>query len=306
MIMFTRIRKKLNRDRFYRLTRGILDTPPMPVKDANWSIVSMVSNDDVQMYLLAMKSFYARMERGKLIVIVDRDMPNELRGVLQRHFPGIRFVILEDIDTGICQRGGTWERLVYLLDHAENEYAIQVDCDTLTFGEDVDEVISCAENNVAFTLSNIARPIKSMLEASAEAYTTDSNYVGIVAERLFEKYPDAANTKYVRGSSGFAGFAKGAFSRKQIEEFHRNMENLLGQDWKKWGTEQCASNFAVANSPGAIPLPHPKYETYWPGFDQPNTFLHFIGSHRYDNDYFAKRGQDVIRELNARKATRVA
>jgi hypothetical protein len=120
MIMFTRIRKKLNRDRFYRLTRGILDTPPMPVKDANWSIVSMVSNDDVQMYLLAMKSFYARMERGKLIVIVDRDMPNELRGVLQRHFPGIRFVILEDIDTGICQRGGTWERLVYLLDHAEN------------------------------------------------------------------------------------------------------------------------------------------------------------------------------------------
>jgi hypothetical protein len=304
--MFTKIHKKWKRERFYRLTRGVLDTAPMPVKDANWTIISMVSNDDVQMYLLAMKSFYARIRRGKITAIVDRDMPTESREVLQRHFPGIRFVHLEDIDTGICQRGGTWERLVYLLDHATDEYAIQLDCDTLTFGDDIDEVISCAENNIAFTLSNVARPIKSMVEASAEAYATDSTYVGIIAERLFERYPNAATTKYVRGSSGFAGFAKGGFARKQIEVFHENMENLLGQDWKKWGTEQCASNFAVANSPNAMPLPHPKYETFWPGFDTPNAFLHFIGSHRYDDDYFAKRGQEVVRELNSGKATRVA
>ena len=305
--MFTRLRKKLSRDRFYRLTRGILDTPPMPVQDAGWNIVSMVSNDDVPMYLLAMKSFYARIRRGKLTVIVDRDMPNELRGLLQRHFPGIQFVILEDIDTGICQRGGTWERLVYLLDLTENEYAIQVDCDTLTFGGDIDEVIACAQNNIAFTLSNVAKPIKSMVEASKDAYQIDSDYIGIRAERLFSKYPNAETTKYVRGSSGFAGFAKGAFPRQKIEEFHRNMESLVGVEaWKGWGTEQCASNFAVANSPGAITLPHPKYETYWPGFDKPNTFLHFIGSHRYDNDYFADRGRDVIRELNASKASRVA
>jgi hypothetical protein len=183
------------------------------------------------------------------------------------------------------------------LDHAENEYAIQVDCDTLTFGDDVHEVISCAENNIAFTLSNAGRPIKSMVEASADAHATDSNYVGIIAERLFEKYPGAATTKYVRASSGFAGFSKGGFARSRIEEFHNNMENFLGQDWKKWGTEQCASNFAVANSPNAIPLPYPKYATFWPGLQRPNGFLHFIGSYRYDDDYFAKHGQGVIEKL---------
>src|SRR6185503_8193655 len=140
-----------------------------------------------------------------------------------------------------CQRGGTWERLVYLLDQSAHEYVIQMDCDTLTFGTDVNEVLSCAQNNVAFTLGNMGRPIMSMLTAAEEAKATDSNYVGILAERLFEKYPGAAAKKYVRASSGFAGFAKGGFPRAEIEVFHREMEKLLGADWKKWGTEQNAS-----------------------------------------------------------------
>ena len=300
--MFYNWRKKWNRQRFYRLTRGILDTPPMPVKDAPWTIISMVSNNDVQMYLLALKSFYARIGRGKITAIIDRDMPSASRAVLQRHFPGIRFAILEDIDTGTCQRGGTWERLVYLLDHAVDEYAIQLDSDTLTFGANVEEVIRCAENNIAFTLSSNGRPIKSMLAAAADAHATNSEYMGIIAERLFERYPNAATTKYVRASSGFAGFAKGGFARERLEEFHQTMQTLLGADWTKWGSEQCGSNFAVANSPDAVVLPYPKYANFWSGLHKSNSFLHFIGSNRYIEDYFARRGQEVIIALNAQRA----
>src|SRR3974390_3102678 len=102
------------------MTRAIFDTQPMPVIDAPWSIISMVSNADVQMYLLSLKSFYPKIGRGKIVAIIDRDMPRESRMVLERHFPGIRFVILEDIDVGICQRGGTWERIVHLLDHSRD------------------------------------------------------------------------------------------------------------------------------------------------------------------------------------------
>lgn len=297
--MLTRLRNKWNRSRFDRLTKGILDTPPMPIKDANWTIVSMVSNKDVQMYLLAMKSFYAQIRRGKITVIVDRDMPEESRTILRSHFPGIRFMHLEDIDTGVCQRGGTWERLVYLLDQSEREYMIQVDCDTLTFGDHIDEVVACAEKNLAFTLSNRGRPIKTLTEAAEDARATESTYVGIHVERLFEQLPDAATRKYVRASSGFAGFAKGGFPRREIENFHQSMEKLVGPNWKKWGTEQNASNYAVANSPNAVVLPYPKYANFWPQMQRPNSFIHFIGEHRYNDDYFATRGKAVIEKLLA-------
>lgn len=298
--MFDRLRSKHQKSRFNKLIAPILNTPPIRLEDAPWSIVSMISNSDVPMYLLSMKSFYTRMGRGKLVAIVDRDMPADLRGTLQKHFIGIEFAILEDIDTGPCQRGGTWERLVFLLDRAEKEYAIQVDCDTLAFGPDLSEVLDCAERNVAFTLGNAGRPIETMKSIAEDARNVESDYVGIVAERLFDKYPGHEAKKYVRASSGFAGFAKGAFPRAEIETFHKEMSKLLPDRWHQWGTEQNGSNFAVANSSGAIVLPYPKYANFWPGLKRgASSFLHFIGSHRYLDDYFATLGGKIIEELNA-------
>ena len=301
--MFYRWRTKRKRERFYRLTQGILDTLPMPVVDAPWSIISMVSNRDVQMYLLSLKSFYARIKRGKIVAIVDRDMPTELRQLLVTHFPGIRLVILEDINTGVCQRGGTWERLLYVLDHSHDEYAIQIDCDTLTFGADISEVLDSVEKNIAFTLRGAERSIVSMPEAAAMARNASGDYIGLVAERLFDQYPDAENLTYVRASSGFAGFAKGGFSRRHIEAFHSKMSELVGTRWTEWGTEQCASNFAIANSPKALVLPSPKYANFGPETTRgEGCFLHFIGTHRFLDDYFAERSADVIRSLPTRAA----
>ncbi len=56
-------------------------------------------------------------------------------------------MILEDIPVGGCQRGGTWERLLYLLDRSETEYAIQLDADTLTVGDDADEAVRGIQTN---------------------------------------------------------------------------------------------------------------------------------------------------------------
>lgn len=306
--MLHRWRTKLKKARFYRLTQGIFDTAPMPVVDAPWSIMSMVSNGDVQMYLLALKSFYARIGRGKITAIIDRNMPDQSRALLERHVPGIRFRILEDIDTGPCQRGGTWERILQVVENSSREYTIQIDCDTLAFGPDLSEVLSCVESNTAFTLGSMGNTIVSLPEMAALARTTDSDHCTIVAERFFDRYPDAAKWKYVRASSGFAGFAKNGFQRKTVEDFHVNMEKLLGSRWTEWGTEQCASNFAVANSPNAVVLHRPKYGNF--GLKQPNeraSFLHFFGTHRYERDFFANRGREVIAALNtAAPAQRMA
>src|ERR1700757_3983273 len=141
--MFYRLRKSRRTQNFNRAISGILDTPPINVEAAPWCIVSMVANADVPMYLLSLKSFYPKLGRGKIAAIVDRDMPQVLRETLTQHAPGLEFVILEDIHTGACQRGGTWERLLYALDRSESEYTIQLDADTLTVSDDLDEVVRC-------------------------------------------------------------------------------------------------------------------------------------------------------------------
>jgi hypothetical protein len=305
--MFYRYRRKFATWRFNNAIKAIHETPPMEVVAAPLSIVSMVKTRDVPMYLLSMKAFYRRIGRGKLIAIIDRDTPQPARDMLQRHFPGIAFEILEDIDTGPCQRGGTWERILYVLDRSTEEYVVQVDCDTLPLSEDLHEVTDCIRAGIAFTMAD-GFSIQSMPEAAAAAKQTDGDYIGIVTERLFDRYPGHERLRYVRGSSGFAGFSKGGFTRSQMEDFHRHMEDLVGKTrWREWGTEQCASNFAVANSPGGITLPYPAYASFSPGGPREEAkFFHFIGSYRFDEGFFARHGRAEIEKINASQRTRSA
>jgi hypothetical protein len=295
--MLYRLRKRIKTIRFERITRRVHETPPLTVIAAPWTIVSMVGKGDVQMYLISMKAFYRRLGRGKLVAIIDRDMPQVSRDKLSENFIGIEFTHLEDIDTGSCQRGGTWERLVYLLDRARAEYTIQVDSDTLAFGDDLREIVFCAENNLPFTISD-GWPLITMGATAATARSIPSSYIGICAERTFERYPNCDRLLYVRGSSGLAGFAKGGFDRARIEEFHARMQEIMGERWREWGTEQCGSNFAVANSPSPVILPFPAYSSFFPGGPREEAkFLHFIGSHRFEENFFARHAMQEIAML---------
>jgi hypothetical protein len=293
MLYRWRIRRKTAR--FNQLTREILNTKPLSVTEGPWTIASMVANDDVQMYLLALKSFYARIGRGKIVAIIDGDMPNQLRYVLQQHIHGIELQVLEDIETGPCQRGGTWERLVYLLERSHQEYVIQLDADVLTIGP-LDEVCACIASNRAFTMgtSDGLRTLP-VAEASAYAEGIDSDHIQILAERALSKLPGSADLRYVRGSSGFAGFARGGFGRRKIEEFHVKMARLLGDRFCEWGTEQVASNFAIANTADPVVLPYPDYAIFGPRLDASKArLLHFIGSYRFDDDTYARLGRQVV------------
>jgi FkbM family methyltransferase len=295
--MFYRLRKSRRTQQFNRAISGILDTPPLRIEAAPWCIASMVANADVAMYLLSLKSFYPKLGRGKVAAIIDRDMPQSLRDTLIHHVPGLEFVILEDIPTGECQRGGTWERLLYVLDRSESEYTIQLDADTLAVGDDLDDVIRCVEANIPFTMSD-GFELMALPDVAEEAEATPSDYIGIVTERMFARYPDK-DMRYVRGSSGFAGFSRGGFTRAAITRFHQEMEKLVGTTrWREWGTEQCGSNFAIANSPGAFVLPYPEYASFTPHAARREArFFHFIGANRFRDDYYAARGQELIAKL---------
>jgi hypothetical protein len=296
--MFYKWRRKLKTWNFNRQIAAVMDTPPLHAIEAGWSIVSMIKNRDVPMYVLGIKAFYAHLGAGHVIGIIDRDMPQALRDVLRRHVEGIELVILDEIDTGACQRGGTWERLVFLLDRSQHQYMVQLDADVLATGPDLGEVKDCIVRNVAFTLAD-GDQFRSMREAALRAQADpDARYVGIAIEQRFDQYPDCDRLRYIRGSSGLAGFARGGFSRAQLEDFHRNMQGLLPTRWHEWGSEQCGSNFAVANSPGAVALPYPAYGSFGPGLERERCkCFHFIGAFRFQDGYFASRGRAVIQQL---------
>jgi FkbM family methyltransferase len=299
-----RSRRRRAAARFNRAIQGIFDTPPLQLTPGDLAIVSMVSNSDVAIYLASIKSFYPKIGYGKVVAIIDRAMPQSLRDTLSAHILGIEFIILEDIPTGACQRGGTWERLLYCLDRSEHEFTIQIDADVLTVGDDLSAVRDCIEANRSFTLADGFVRL-SLPETVALARNTPSNYIGVVAEAALDRYSLYPGMHYIRGSSGFTGFAKGGFTRAQLTHLHVEMEQVVGAArWREWGTEQFGSNFAVANSPDPVVLPYPDYASF-NGKNTPHltTLFHFIGAYRFKDDYYLDRCREVIARLSGRPAT---
>ncbi|MDW8443011.1 MAG: hypothetical protein RML45_00860 [Acetobacteraceae bacterium] len=166
---------------------------------------------------------------------------------------------------------------------AREHYVVQMDCDTLALGE-LPEVHEAIRANRAFTLSE-SLPLQTMAEAAAwvQQSIRPQTHIIDVAQAAFDRYPGADRLLYIRGSSSFTGFARGGFNRGEIETFHQRMEELVGpKRWREWGTEQVASNFAVANSPNPILLPFPDYANVTPAIDLARVrFGHFFGTYRF-------------------------
>jgi hypothetical protein len=282
--LFYRLRRNIKYFWFYRQIDRILETPPIAYREAPFTIVSMVAGYDVQMYILAMKALYRRLGRGKITVVAD-GIDARSRNLIHKHLGPVRFINIEDIDTGACPRGGTWERLVYIVRNTAQEYTIQMDADILCVGP-IPEVLESIDQNRAFTLAD-GIPKKPLVEWASDPRVSEN--VVIAFEKRAADYPDSNRVLYVRGSSGFAGFAEGAIDIEFLETFHRNGAQLMGERWKEWGTEQLASNFLVANSPNSLPLPKPKYLT-WENHSLPDemSVLHFLGYCRFDQGLFPR------------------
>lgn len=298
--MLYNLKREVARTLFNWQVRGIFKTPPVQVIDAPLRIVSLLGQPtpEISMYLLAMKGLYRHLGRGRITIITDKKTVAMHGEMLRHHLPGITFEMIDEIDTGSCQKGGCWERLAYIIRRTQEEYVIQMDSDTLPVGNDLSEVADCIEHNISFTYADNHWRIESMAKIAENASAEDSKYVGDVLERKFATWPNAQQMKFVKGSAGFSGFARGQFDLAKLEYFHTEMKKSLGNRWREWGTEQSASNFLIANAPGAVTLPYPAYQTGpLPTHDPRTKFIHFIGSNRYRGNVFAKSGRRMISEL---------
>jgi hypothetical protein len=293
--VFYRLRTKLAKRFFAAQISQILGTPSIDLVPANLSVLSMVSHDDLAMYLLAIKSFYLSLGKGNIVVVDDGSLTNTDKGTLARHIRGVKIIGIKSIVLGHFPRDNCWERLAYAVDSSAGEYVIQLDSDTLTRGP-VTELLECIAANRAFILGTwTGQKLIPVREASAFAATKSHEHIQFLAERVLLDLGGAGDLKYVRGSAGLAGLARGGFSRGRVEDFCVRMRGLIGDRFLEWGTEQVAFNFIVANTADATVLPYPTYACLSPEIDAERArFLHFTGTYRFKEGIYAREGRRVM------------
>lgn len=297
---------------FERIAKRILDTPPLKVTGNSPVFLSMVRHRDLIAYLLAIKSLYTYLGHGRVFIINEQSVFNkhslspEDVALLNYHVPGIEVIDLATISTGCCPGGGTWERLVKIIELSANDYVIQADADTLVSAP-ISEVIQCWKENRSFLMDGGAHQQVSPAPETARMAqewirTYGWDHVGMDAEASLDKLPGAEQKMYAHASSGFAGFAQGAFSLTDLEWFSQQMSTLVGSErWQQLGSEQIGSNYMLANAPGAVVLPSRKYTCFTPGEDHSEAaVLHFIGEVRHIGGTYKRRAREFIRGYQRR------
>lgn len=304
--MIDRILRKGREALHLRSARAVLATPPIVPTEDRVVIFSMIGTRVLLPYLVAVKSLHARLGIGRVAILDDGSLTAADKAVLARHLGGPEIRSIHDVEVGRCPHGGTWERLLTLLDLRADDYVLQLDSDTVTVGE-VPEVLAAIRGNHSFTLLGDPESdgvgVLPLPAFAAHRYPDGvppgRQHIQTAIESRFGAYPDAARHFYVRGCSGFTGFARGGPSgRAEAEAFSQAGAALVGEErWTEWGTEQVASSFLLSNEPGMTPLPYRRYLNYWNAAPNADArFLHFVGTHRYSTaEYRQRSAEQVVR-----------
>jgi len=299
--MFYQLRDRVRRHRFAGTCKGVLRAAPVALDASSRLVVlSQVQHKDVLLFLLAVKSFARQVRPRAVYVLDDGSLSADDRVGLREHIPGLSLLELAEFRSAVCPRGGTWERLLAIASLVRDHYVIQLDSDTLTIGP-VKEVSHCIDHQTAFALgtwnNQKVETMRERCETARKLASQANVHVQVVAEANFDKLDDFESLRYVRGCSGFAGFARQSFTREFVEAISVQMRAAIGAKWSEWGSEQVMSNIVVANIANAIVLPHPKYADCHKMQPEVTEFIHFIGSCRFDDGNYAKLGAQVIARL---------
>lgn len=307
LMLREKVERKLREAMFLREARGILATPPVRARDDGLILFSMIGTKVLLPYLVAIKSLHAQLRRGRMVILDDGSLTPDDKAVLERHLDRPRIVPIATVDVGPCPRGGTWERLLTILDLRRDAYVIQLDSDTVTLGP-VPEIETAIAQGHSFTLRGAEdsellplTDVSARSRAAAAGNTTGRVHVQSAIEPAMEQLqiPGRGELRYARGCSGFAGFAPGHDGRSLAEAFSLEADRLIGRDkWSEWGSEQVTSNFVIANDPGALLLPYDRYMNYWAEPDLGGAaFAHFLGTCRFDRGMYRQVVGQVIAAL---------
>lgn len=291
--------------RHRRVAAGVLATPPLIPRDDGVILFSMIGTDVVLPYLVAVKSLHQQLDRGRVVLLDDGTLDAADRRLLARHLGDPQVIAIRDVATAPCPAGNVWERLLAILDLRHDAYVIQLDSDTVTLGP-VPEVAAAIDAGRSFTLLGEAdaqlmpvdRLVASRPAVDPRAATT---HVQDAAEAVLDQVEILGRAlHYLRGCAGFAGFAPGCEGRTVAESLSTEIDRLIGRDqWGRWGAEQVAANFIIANDPDPVLLPYDRYFNFWnQGVPEDGRFAHFIGTYRFHGAAYLNATRGAIARLS--------
>jgi hypothetical protein len=298
-----RLKRDYFRSQYKKTAQKILATRPLVPGTLPFMLLSMVQKRDVESYLVAVKSFVWFANPERIVVVCDPSIDVQDRAILKQHVPHIELRAADEFTHPSMPRGGTWERLFAIAGFVRDQYVVQLDADTLTV-QPIPEVLEAIRSGRGFVLGeHTETPLRSLAATRENAlpWMKPGAHIQGIAETEMVNVGLPEDARYVRGCSGFTGFPRSAEMQDSMIDFSRRMTDKLGEDWKRWGTEQVTSNYLVANAPGTTALPFPKYGT--PDCATGSTaFFHFIGSMRFVNNKYAQTSQLAIRLISSAPA----
>lgn len=305
-----RYRMKLLSAQHDRICKPILETPPIRNHDDGLILFSMMGTKVLLPYLVAVKSLWSQLQRGRVIILDDGTLTGEDRNILNHHCDSPQIISIGDVDISGFLSGGTWERLLSILDRRDDDYVIQLDSDTVTIGP-VTELKDAIRSNQSFALGGDVASAKRGVEAVTHytnTYLADrplppsgNEHIQLVMERKMIELQSSENLQYIRACSGFAGFSKATGGRTKAQAFVNQYREMIGeQTLEQWGSEQFMSNLLIANEPvEPVVLPADKYVNFWgEPWSAGTSFVHFLGTHRYTGTAYADATRLAIRMID--------
>ncbi|AKQ41418.1 hypothetical protein CP97_04295 [Aurantiacibacter atlanticus] len=299
-----RWRSKLEATRHAEAITGILQTPPIAARQDGVVLFSMIGTAVLLPYLVAVKSLHHELDRGRIAILDDGTLTAQDKAILAHHCSDPEIMRIQDVVLGEFPKGGTWERLLTILDRRGGEYWIQLDSDTVTLGP-VPDVVDAIARNRSFLFLGEAEssigplPLPEFLQQFYPEGAKDSHVQSRI-ESGFDRIDTARGWEYVRGCSGFAGFAALGAGRRLASVFLAEMKAIIGEhDVSIWGTEQVTSNFLLSNETSLLILPYDRYLNYWrEAWDDDARFVHFVGTHRHHDDAYIRASLQAIANLS--------
>jgi len=294
---------KLNKIYFYHTVKNILKTPPINYQhDKSVVIITMLSHDAINMYLVAIKSFLKNFGYGSIEVIDDGTLTKYDIAVLEYHVPEITFSNANHVDTLSCPTYISWKRLFRIAEITKKSYVIQLDSDTVSLAALIN-IQDKVQANEGFLIgsSRWEQGVDVGFLNKIVNYWNHS-HVQPSAEMIFkdiEFFKDG--TKYLRACAGFSGYPKNFASTDEIEKLSAQIEDKIGKKWHEWGSEQTATMCLISKTPNASVLPWPKYQNFMEPLAKDSinsaSFIHFIGSNRFKNSTYSVQTKKIIRGL---------
>jgi hypothetical protein len=290
--------ERLNRLRFDLAVQAMRATPPVARGARPFTALSMVRRSDVHAYLLALKTFAHHAGPERVVVIADPTLGEDDAALIRRHAPHAEILPAAQFRHPALPTGGCWERLSAIAQLSAETSIVQLDADTVTFGEPT-EVLRAVRENRSFVLR--AEPeaeIVGLAAAAADgrARLQTTSHIQAAAEARLDELNDPAAFRYIRGCAGFAGFARGALSPERLRDVSAQLRAIHRERWDEWGTEQVTSNLLAASAPGAFALPHPRYCNA-DGLTPATVLAHYIGYIRFRTRDYEERARAAARLL---------